>query len=569
MQWLVALLLAGAVTNPAQITFSHDSTQSSRRALSDKLSDNISVKDAPFLAKGDGSSLDASAINTAIALGQNTIYLPASTHCYNLGNSTLMMAAGVTVRGAGYGSPGLGATCLNYTGTGCAVLFDSVSRAALLDLDIQLNTTSSTAAGVCYASTTNVAEWNRVENVSITPVIARTTGQIGLWLEDTGNGVFLNRFSNITFRFFDVSLYMHATGTTQGVNDNRFFDINSYAHNTAYILRAGNKQISDNKFYGLFCQRADATMVGTATCLLMGDDNVAGVFGNSVYGLTSDQGAPSVCGVLGTTSGANLVEAICESGGGFVDNAGPTTSSFGNRVYNQTSNGAFVGQLSIPNLITTRGAQLSATIVNGVLGGGTSGAGGVLQIQGGAASSAATAGGDLQLTGGVGAASNGNSGNVLIAPGARTGTGLSGTVVIGPSSGQSSSSGLRIRSARVTIANKPFAATDCAAANLTPNVSLTLDDSIFTCATAQTVTMPSAQGAAGLVQSLPTMAGAVTAVGDIFEFQLVSTAAANFTLVGGVGTTIVGNAAVNNSGRIVRCRVTSVTSGSETLTCYL
>lgn len=567
----IALLVAAAVTNPPQISFSQDSSQAARRSLANKFSDTVSVKDAPWLAVGDGSANDATAINAALTAHNGVVSVPASTSCYNIGTTTITIPSGRTLQGEGYGSPGSGAACITYSGSGCAVLFESVRNAGLRNLDIQVSSASSTAAGVCFKSGTSNAEFNSVENVSITNAgTARTSGQIGLWLEDTSAGIFWNHFRMLRFKSWDVSVYLHATGTTQGVNANRFYDLMSYSHNTAYRLRAGNKQVTDNHFYSVTCSRSDGTLVGATQCMMMGDDNVSGVFGNTVIGLDNDSGTPDTCGVLGTTAGANYVDATCDSGGGFQDNG---VGTFPNIVVNHLGLGSTLGLMSVGNLITKLGAQIVGTSWFGPVGNGAAGAGAIIQFHGSDANAASQPGGGWQITSGNGGSGNSSPGDILVSPGVRQGTGQGGTVVLGPSAGQGPS-GLLIRSGRIVDAEKPFLALDCAGAGISVSVSNLLDRGLFTCGTAQNVTMPTAAGASGIVQGLPgngtsTLLGGPLLVGAQFHFWIVSTAAATVTLVAGAGVTFpAGSITVNNTSRQVLCVVTSVTASSETISCY-
>lgn len=557
------LLAVSPQLQPSQQTFTQDKTQASRRDLGAKLSDIFSAKDAPFLATGDGTTNDAAAINGALAARMGVVYLPASTSCYNTGATTLNMRTGTTLQGEGYGSPGNGAACITYTGTGCAVLFESVHNAALLNLDIHVNSASGSAAAVCFASGTANAEFNRVENVSVTADQVRVAGQVGLLLNDTSHGIFWNTFRMLRFKSWDTSLFMSATGTTQGVNSNQFYDLMSYAHNTAYLLRAGSKQVTDNRLYGLTCSRSDATQLGTTHCLMMGDDNVANVFGNSVYGLDNDSGSPDVCGVLGINSGANFVDATCASGGGFQDNG---VGAFANAVFNHQGLGSTVNLFSVGNLTTTRGATITGTTFIGPTGAAGS-SGGVVQIVGGQGSTSQP-GGALQLLGGNAGAGNANAGSVLLSPGGPSGVGSAGAAVIGPTSGGGTGSGTRIRSSRVVVDSKPFTEIDCAGSNLGPTISQFLDASTFTCGTTQSITTNTA---AIIVANLPgsgLFTNGAVAVGDRFDLvTVVATGAANFTLAAGSGVTIKGNAVANNSTLVVRCRVTNISSGTEAVTC--
>lgn len=129
--------------------------------------------------------------------------------------------------------------------------------------------------------------------------------------------------------------------------------------------------------------------------------------------------------------------------------------------------------------------------------------------------------------------------------------------------GTANGNGVRTAASRTIIANKPTTPIDCGATNLTPTVTQILEAAIFTCATTQTITLPTMQGATGLIQALP----GTKAIGDVFEFLLASSAN-TFTLVAGTGATLYGTIAASTGTRLVWCRVTSVTANTETATCY-
>jgi len=144
---------------------------------------------------------------------------------------------------------------------------------------------------------------------------------------------------------------------------------------------------------------------------------------------------------------------------------------------------------------------------------------------------------------------------------APTGTGTT-SVLIG-SQAATAEHGVKIASARQT--GTFGTAVDCGGAGIGATVTQILDTKVFTCATAQALTLPTAQGVAGLVQVLP---GPAT-VGDSFQFIMNSTGAAAFTLTAGAGGTVVGNAVrATNASNIVTCIVTGVGAGAETISCY-
>jgi hypothetical protein len=133
--------------------------------------------------------------------------------------------------------------------------------------------------------------------------------------------------------------------------------------------------------------------------------------------------------------------------------------------------------------------------------------------------------------------------------------------------GVANGDGVRIGNGRVTI-NKPTAPTVGLNANTTATVTEILDAGIigFASALGRNLTLPTAQGAAGLVQALP----GTPAVGDVFTFEVFNTGAGAITLVAGAGITIVNTNTISSTGgnRIVYCRVTSIAAGAETISIY-
>ncbi len=129
--------------------------------------------------------------------------------------------------------------------------------------------------------------------------------------------------------------------------------------------------------------------------------------------------------------------------------------------------------------------------------------------------------------------------------------------------------GLRLGNGRFTI-NKPTTPLTALNANTTLTVAQLLDVGIigFTSTTARNLTLPSAQGATGIVQALP----GTPAIGDVFSFVVFNRSNANITLVAGTGGTITGPPTMfgNGSGnsRTYYCRVTSVAANAETIVCY-
>lgn len=356
--WLAMLLLTAAVTAPAQMWFTASGAGAVQRKLSARLGDTVSVCDFEATCP---SGNDATAIANAVAVGANTVYLPASASCYSLGSTTISLPSGVTLRGAGMGGAASGPSCITYTGSGCAILLDSVSFAAVRDLDIQLNTTSATAAGICLKATTGVAEFNEIESVSIrvTNATRRNAGQVGVLYKDTGNGVFWNTARRLRLAYLDISVEL-VGGATQGTNANEFYNLMSWGHNTAFrAIATGGGFSVDNVVYGLKCSRSDGTFAGTATCLLLGDDGTNASL-NSVYGLVSDQGAPSVCATIGQAGGSiaqgNVIESDCESGGPITDN---NNGTFPNRIYESIA-ASTPGRMRMGRLVLSNELSLGA-----------------------------------------------------------------------------------------------------------------------------------------------------------------------------------------------------------------
>ncbi|MBI5777849.1 MAG: hypothetical protein HZA49_00135 [Planctomycetes bacterium] len=127
--------------------------------------------------------------------------------------------------------------------------------------------------------------------------------------------------------------------------------------------------------------------------------------------------------------------------------------------------------------------------------------------------------------------------------------------------------GVRIGIGKFTV-NKSVAPTIGLNANTTATVAQILDAGVigFAASAARTLTFPTAQGATGLVQALP----GTPAVGDTFTFVVFNTGTFAVTLVAGAGGTIVNTNTISSTtgSRVVTCRVTGVTAGSETISIY-
>ncbi len=161
-----------------------------------------------------------------------------------------------------------------------------------------------------------------------------------------------------------------------------------------------------------------------------------------------------------------------------------------------------------------------------------------------------------------------NVGTGAGAPTINVATGAAGDLTIGFAS--STATGLRLASRRVSLGNK-LAHKDCADAACSPTVSEILDSGLFIAAASanRAFTLPTAAqtagDGAGLVAGLPGTA----AVGDTFSFVISNSGASTVTVTAGTGGTQVGNAVIGAAAtKVVFCRVTSITTNSETVTCY-
>lgn len=138
-----------------------------------------------------------------------------------------------------------------------------------------------------------------------------------------------------------------------------------------------------------------------------------------------------------------------------------------------------------------------------------------------------------------------------------------GAVVVG-GAGVANGNGVRNGASRNIIENKPTAPVDIAG-GVTATVTQLLEAGIFLCSATNTLTLPTAQGATGIVQALPN-----AAVGDLISFVQVVAAGQTATLAAGTGSTLAGIAttAAAATGRRWIGRITAITASSETITWY-
>ena len=143
-------------------------------------------------------------------------------------------------------------------------------------------------------------------------------------------------------------------------------------------------------------------------------------------------------------------------------------------------------------------------------------------------------------------------------------TGLGTNIISIGASGTNNGNGIRFGSSRILNAESILAVT--AITSITPTVTQILDAGIFliTSNLHETLTMPTAQGATGLVQALPS-----AVVGDVFRFVVSYNGTGTITLLPGTGVTIANSAGyLGPVTRTVYCQVTSITAGLETISCY-
>ena len=105
--------MANTRPNASQITFSHNDTPPAGTAGA-RFKERVSVKDAPFNAKGDGVTNDTAAIQAAIdfveAAGGGTVYLPAGNYIVNK-NTLLHDQSGISFSLCGDGPKASVITC--------------------------------------------------------------------------------------------------------------------------------------------------------------------------------------------------------------------------------------------------------------------------------------------------------------------------------------------------------------------------------------------------------------------------------------------------------------------------
>src|SRR6185312_9261932 len=163
-----------------------------------------------FGVTGNGTTDDSAALNSALAgtSGPAVVNLPSTSASYKIGTTTINMVSGVVLNCVSRN----GCTLI-YTGTGCAVKFDSTDSAGLNNIYIQVNSSSATARGICFANTSGDNKFNRLENVKIIQTNTPTTpvsGQVGVDFSYTGssNAMYWNRFDQVELGGWDKAIRM-------------------------------------------------------------------------------------------------------------------------------------------------------------------------------------------------------------------------------------------------------------------------------------------------------------------------------------------------------------------------
>jgi len=328
------------------------------------------------------------------------------------------------------------------------------------------------------------------------------------------------------------------------------------------------------------------TIGGTAQegAIKLGDSTAAltlslGTGASGVKTIHIGDGATANVITIGSNNGAGSVTITAGTGNFAVTGAAGTTYTIGATT---TTGATTIGQstktntINVGNGATEAGLTQTVSIANGAaiatgvtavnIANGATAGNSTVSILGGNTTGTevlnlGTGTGAKTIHIGDGAAAN------IITIGSSTGV---AAVSITAGTGEITLTGGVRATGRQTV-NKATAPVNIADTAATPTVAQILDAGIFTSLPTvdRTFTLPTAQGAAGLVQALP----GTPAVGDVFSFVINNNAAlaSGFqnVVTAGAGATIVGVPNVEPGfSRTVYCRVTDVTGDSETISCY-
>ena len=233
-----AKIADGAVTMQKLGTFTQTGTGATARTVDSKLKDVISVKD--FGATGDGSTNDATAINTALlAATGKTLYFPAGT--YIIG-AELQPKTGTTIIGDGIQSTIIKASNSLATNTTLINIVDGQDAVTIKDLRVdgnesnrssgsggsnnimimsnrnileRVSTIEAENAGILFGSTSDASEENTVNNC-----IIEDNNGVGLSQSNcSGTIITNNRFARNGLENLTIDANSNRTICT----NNRFF----------------------------------------------------------------------------------------------------------------------------------------------------------------------------------------------------------------------------------------------------------------------------------------------------------------------------------------------------------
>jgi hypothetical protein len=311
---MLALLIAAAISNPSQISYTANSGV--QRSLASKLSDIVTVCD----------------FEAACPSGND---VPTLT----------------SLEGSG-----MAATILLYSGTGCAVTIDSTKFARLANLEIQTTSTASTVRGACVTSSTGNTQNFRMENIYFlqNSGTSRNSGQIALLVDGSVNGVYWSWFRGLFANLWDTSYRDAGDNTNQG-NSNHF-EVVSAAANTPFYVSRGN----DN-YVEVHCTTSDATLnSGTQVCLTVGDTATLSS-GNEAH-VFSDQGATGQGVAVATAASTNLIFSDNESTNADTD-SGTSTWFYSRKLIGGLSQSFSVPTFRNTGAFANAGVLLSSSAV--------------------------------------------------------------------------------------------------------------------------------------------------------------------------------------------------------------
>ncbi len=240
---------------------------------------NITVSAINGSPQVDGSTFTTvSGALAALSGAGGMVQVRPGTYSFS---SALSLASGQVIRCADPAN-----TTLSWTGTGDAIIFDSVQEAAIENCTIKLGA-SATAVGVHFKNTTADNKWNRMSNVQFLSA-SNVTGQKGLVLDaTTSSAMYWNQFYQISAVNVDQPIILTGAcpGTNNGANDNVFvgLSLSSFSLGMQFLNCA-----TENKVYSL--SGSASGFVGSNTLLIVGD-GTTGVNNNQIFGITSDQGS--------------------------------------------------------------------------------------------------------------------------------------------------------------------------------------------------------------------------------------------------------------------------------------